>query len=77
MAARNFLKKTVYWPALFLCVLSLGGASVSLGYQHAGAVLSGYGEAINLGTISKIVSVLEIRSSDPKILDKAAENSQQ
>lgn len=73
MAAMNFLKKTVYWPALFLCVLSLGSASVSLGYQSAGAVHSGYGQTIRLSTISGILSVLEIRSLDPKILDKAAE----
>lgn len=73
MAARNFLKKTVCWTAVFLCILSLGSASTSLGYQPAGAVHGGYGESISLGTISKILSVLEIRSSDPKILDKAAE----
>jgi hypothetical protein len=73
MAARNFLKKAVYRPAVFLCILSIGSASVSLGYQPAGAIHSGYGEIIGLDTISKILSVLEIRNSDRKILDKAAE----
>ncbi len=72
MAARNFLKKTVYWPAVFLCILSIGSASASVGYQPAGAIHSGYVEIIGPDTISKILSVLEIRSSDRRILDKAA-----
>jgi hypothetical protein len=37
MAARNFLKKAVAWPAVFLSILSIGSASASLGYQPAGA----------------------------------------
>jgi hypothetical protein len=73
MAVRNFLKKAVSWPAVFLCILSIGSASASLGYQPAGAIHSGSAEIIGLGTISKILSVLEIRSSDQKIIDKAAE----
>ena len=73
MATRNFLKKAVYWPAVFLCIFSIGNASVSHGYQPADAIHSGDVEIIGPGTISKIVSVLEIRSSDRKILDKAAE----
>jgi hypothetical protein len=73
MAARNFLKKAVCWPAVFLCLLSIGSASASLGYQPAGDIHNGYVETIDLDTISKILSVLEIRSSDRKIIDKAAE----
>jgi hypothetical protein len=73
MAARNFLKKAGYWPALFLCFLSLGSASASLGYQPAGAFQSGYGEISGQDRIAKILSVLEIRSCDHMILDKAAE----
>jgi rare lipoprotein A (peptidoglycan hydrolase) len=50
MAARNFLKKAVYWPAVFLCIFSIGSASVSLGYQPAGAIHSGYLGIIGLDT---------------------------
>jgi rare lipoprotein A (peptidoglycan hydrolase) len=40
MAAMNFLKKAAYWPAVFLCILSIGGASVSPGYQPVGSIHS-------------------------------------
>ena len=50
MAAINFLKKAVSRPAVFLCILSIGSASVSLGYQSAGAIHSGYVETIGLDT---------------------------
>jgi len=73
MAARNLLKKAVCCPAVFLCILSIGSASASFGYQPAVAIHSGYVEIIDPDTISKILSVLEIRSSDRKIIDKAAE----
>jgi hypothetical protein len=75
MAVRNFLTKAVYGVAVSLCILSIGSASVSLGYQpagviHTGASNSGYREIMGPDTISKILSVLEIRSSDRKIIDK-------
>ena len=73
MAARSILKKAVCCPAVFLCILSIGSASVSLGYQPADDIHSGYVEVIGLDTISKILYVLEIRSFDRKIIDKAAE----
>jgi 3D (Asp-Asp-Asp) domain-containing protein len=50
MAARNFPKKAVYWPAFFLCIFSIGSASVSLGYQSAGFIHSGCVESIGLDT---------------------------
>ena len=50
MAARNFLKKAVYWPAVFLCIFSIGNASVSHGYQPAGDIHSGDVEIIGLDT---------------------------
>jgi rare lipoprotein A len=50
MTARNFLKKAVFWPTVFLCILSIGSASVSLGYQSAGTIHSGYLEIIGLDT---------------------------
>jgi rare lipoprotein A (peptidoglycan hydrolase) len=46
MVARNFLNKALYWPAFFLSIFSIGSASVSLGYQPAGAIHSGYVEII-------------------------------
>lgn len=48
MTARNFLKKAVCWPAVFLCIFSIGIASVLHGYQHAGAIHGGYVEIIGL-----------------------------
>ena len=36
MVARKFLKKALHWPAFFLCIFSIGSASVSLGDQPAG-----------------------------------------
>ena len=41
MAALNFLKKAACRPAVFLCILSTGSASVSLGRQPAGTLHSG------------------------------------
>jgi hypothetical protein len=71
MAARNFLKKAGYWSAVLLCILSIGSASASLGYQPAGVIQSGYGETSGQDRIAKILSVLEIRSCDRVIIDKA------
>lgn len=50
MAARNFLKKAAYWLAVFLSIFSIGSASVSHGYQSAGAIHSGDVEIIGLDT---------------------------
>lgn len=50
IAARNFLRKAVYWSAVFLCIFSIGSASVSHGYQYAGAIHSGDAEIIGLDT---------------------------
>ena len=50
MAARNFLKKAMYWLAVFLCIFSIGSASASLGYEPAGTIYSGYVEIIGLDT---------------------------
>ncbi len=48
MAARNYLKKPMYWPAVFLCIFSIGSVSVSLGYQPADTVYTGHVEIIGL-----------------------------
>ena len=42
MAARNFLKKAMYWLAVFLYILSLESVSESLGYQPATAIHGEY-----------------------------------
>ncbi len=38
MAAINFRKKTACWTGVFLCLFSIGRASVSLGGQSAGII---------------------------------------
>jgi hypothetical protein len=73
MAAGNFIKKALYCSAVFLCILSIGSASASLGYLPAGAIQSRYGEIDGQDQIPKILSVLEIRSCERIIIDKAAE----
>ena len=50
MAPKNLLKKAVCCPAVFLCILSIGSASVSLGYQPAGDIHNGYVETIGPDT---------------------------
>ena len=51
MAARNFLRKAVYWPSFFLCIFFIVSVSVLLGYQLAGTVYSRYSGIIGLGSI--------------------------
>lgn len=73
MTGSNFLKKTVFWPAVLLCILFLDtSATASFGYQPAGAFTSGYAETRGRDTVN-ILSVLATRSSDGKVLGKAAE----
>ena len=76
MATGN-LKKAALRSIACLCILlAIGSASLSLGYQPAAPihrVFGAYGGSIGPDTIAKIVSVLEIRSSDRRILHKAAE----
>jgi rare lipoprotein A (peptidoglycan hydrolase) len=50
MAARNYLKKAMYWSAVFLCIFFIKNASVSYGYQHTGAIQSGDVDIIHLET---------------------------
>jgi 3D (Asp-Asp-Asp) domain-containing protein len=47
---KNFLKKGVYWPTLFLCIFFIGSASRSFGFQPAGNIHSGYVALIALDT---------------------------
>jgi rare lipoprotein A (peptidoglycan hydrolase) len=50
MAARSFLKKALSWTAAFLCIFSIGSASVSHSYQHEIAIRSGGVKSIDLDT---------------------------
>jgi hypothetical protein len=72
MTGSNLLKKTAFWPAVLLCILANTSATASFGYQPAGAFTSGYAETRGKDTV-KILSILAIRSSDGKVLGKAAE----
>jgi len=69
----DFLKKTVYWPVVFLFFFAMGNASLSIGYQPASVIHQGYKDIKSLDTISRILSILEIRNVDKKTLDKASE----
>jgi rare lipoprotein A (peptidoglycan hydrolase) len=50
METRNFLIIKMHWLAAFLCIFSIGRASVSFGYEPADTVYSGYEEIIGLDT---------------------------
>lgn len=73
MTDRKFFKIVAYWSIVALCILSIGGASATFGYQHAGEIKSGDTEIAGGESISKILSLLETRGSDKKVLHKAAE----
>jgi hypothetical protein len=64
MIGSNLLKKAMCWSLTLVCFLSIASATVSFG---------GYAEIADKKSISKIVSVLAIKSPDGKILGKAAE----
>ena len=51
MVTRNFLKKVVYWPSFFLCIILIVSVSASIGYQLAGTIYSRYSRVIGLGSI--------------------------
>jgi hypothetical protein len=74
MTGSHFLKKAAFWPAALLWILSIASATASFGYQPAGVFNSGYAEIKNKDKDTvKILSVLAIRSSDGKVLGRAAE----
>jgi hypothetical protein len=77
MMGNSFFKKIIFWPAVLLCILAITSTTASSGYQPAevfttGAFTSGYVETRGRDTV-KILSILAIRSSDGKVLGKAAE----
>ena len=51
MAAKNFLEKAVYWPALFLCIFLIVSVSVLLGNQVADTMYSRYSRIIASGAM--------------------------
>ena len=72
MTGSYFLRRAVFWPAVLVCTLSIASATASFGFQPAGVFSGGYAELRGTDTV-KILSVLAIRSSDGKVLGKAAE----
>jgi 3D (Asp-Asp-Asp) domain-containing protein len=52
MLEKNFLKKAVYWPAFFLCILFIVIVSMSVGYQLTGIIQSRYSGIIELASIN-------------------------
>jgi 3D (Asp-Asp-Asp) domain-containing protein len=52
MLEKNILKKAVYWPAFFLCILFIVSVSISLGYQLTGMIQSRYSGIIELASIN-------------------------
>ena len=71
MVTRDFLKKVVYWPSLFLCIIFIVSVSASLGHQLAGTIYSRYSRVTGLGSmdfsssplIDPLVTLPEIVSS--------------
>jgi hypothetical protein len=73
MKGIGFFRKAVSWPAVFVCVLSIGSATAVFGYQPAAASAIGNAEIRGKDSVSKILSVLALRSSGGKVLGRAAE----
>jgi rare lipoprotein A (peptidoglycan hydrolase) len=48
METRNYLKKAMYWLAVFLCILSTGSVSVSIGCKSASIIQWKYEQIIDL-----------------------------
>jgi len=67
---KHILKKTACGLALFLCLLNSGSATATFSYPPAAAMGSGQADPDHISTI---MAVLEAKSSDQKILNKAAE----
>jgi len=73
MRGIGFFRKAVFWPVAFVCILSIGSATALFGYQSAAAYTIGQAEIRGKDSVSKILSVLALRSSGGKVLGKAAE----
>jgi hypothetical protein len=73
MMESKFLKKAVFRSAIFVCIFFSVSAPASFGYQARRVSNSGYAEIADKTAISKIMSVLAIKSPGGKVLGKAAE----
>jgi hypothetical protein len=73
MKGIGFLKKAVFWPTVFVCIFSIASTTALFGYQPAGVYTTGYAEIRGKGSVSRILSVLAIRSSGGKALGRVAE----
>jgi hypothetical protein len=71
MRRSRILKKAVYGAAVFLCIFCTGIQSASSGYQAAG-LMDGSVRITADDTVSKILTLLEFKNSNQRILDKAA-----
>lgn len=73
MRENNLCKKAACLLVVFLCA-GMGGAISSVsGYQPADTAVTGFAQDSRSSRIAKIVSVLENRTPDRKILGKAME----
>ncbi len=79
MSGIDFLKRAARLLAVFLCLIPIGTTSVVFGDQPAPVTAPahtdsiGYTEIAGKDRIAKIVSVLETRRSDRKVIEKAEE----
>ena len=75
MKGIGFFRKAVFWPSVFVCILSIGSTTSLFGYQPAAAYTIGHSEirGKDKDSVSKILSVLALRSSGGKVLGRAAE----
>ncbi len=71
MAEKNFLKKVVYWPAVFWCLFAIGSTSAIFAYQPPGMTYHRQPETAEPDHIAKIISFLETRTPARKVLVKA------
>ena len=70
MEARRYLRRAAQMAVLFLCILSMGTVSASVGYGPVPAPHFEYRETLESGPIPKILSVLQTRSADHKVMEK-------
>jgi hypothetical protein len=71
MTGMHFLKKAAGWPVIVLCIFSITSASALFGYQPAGS-MGASAEITDGDRVSKILTILEFRSANRKVLEKAA-----
>ncbi len=71
MKGMHVRKKAAWWPVIFLCLFSIMSASALLGYQPPDPGGSSP-EITGAGRISNVLSMLEFKNANRKVLDKAA-----